>query len=197
MPFVISHNLHRRHLTESQRGLIAGRLANVSPNTRPTPSGDGFVTIDRAAEMLNVSKKTVERGRRVAQKACPSSRRGRPESEDFNQRGCRDRHPPARGAAPPAFGTSGTRRQRRAPEWHAEAAQRACPATKRHAGEGCPVITRRREPRTAGQPQPTRPQRCPRHRSVTCRNCRSSSWRTHSGSDTSQAYIERQQGQGL
>lgn len=71
VPFVISHNLHRRHLTKSQGALVAGRIANVPPNMRPCSLGHGAITLERAAEMLNVSKNTVRRGRKVLEKGAP------------------------------------------------------------------------------------------------------------------------------
>lgn len=74
VPFVVSHNLHRRHLTESQRGLIAGELANMktgNPNFAKSPSGDIEIPTAQAAEMLNVSKRTAERGRKVLRDGIP------------------------------------------------------------------------------------------------------------------------------
>jgi ParB family chromosome partitioning protein len=88
LSFVISHNLHRRHLTESQRASIAARLANMprgrnwdnSANlhnknapqlslsqqamARPplTSSGD-------AARLLNVSERSVATARKVHEHA--------------------------------------------------------------------------------------------------------------------------------
>lgn len=73
VPFVISHNLHRRHLTESQRALIAGRLANM-PEGNPnftTRSSEQVVSNARAAELLNVSEMTARRGRKVVERGVP------------------------------------------------------------------------------------------------------------------------------
>src|SRR5262249_37177203 len=52
--FVISMNVRRRHLDESQRAMIAARLANM-PQGRPekTPSIEG-VSQETAAQLLNV-----------------------------------------------------------------------------------------------------------------------------------------------
>lgn len=72
-----SHNLHRRHLTESQRGLIAGKLANMKTGdnqhgrSEVSPLGETYIPTAQAAEMLNVSKRTAERGRKLALKGIP------------------------------------------------------------------------------------------------------------------------------
>ncbi|HWB36327.1 MAG TPA: ParB/RepB/Spo0J family partition protein [Rugosimonospora sp.] len=69
--FVLSLNLHRRHLTESQRAMIAARVANLKPG-RPseTPSIDG-VSAESAATMLNVSTSSVERAKKVQDRGAP------------------------------------------------------------------------------------------------------------------------------
>jgi len=62
--FVVSLNLHRRHLNESQRAMVAANLANIgngqhsSANLHSTTSGE-------AAEMLNVSERSVATARKV------------------------------------------------------------------------------------------------------------------------------------
>ncbi len=67
--FVLRKNLHRRQLQTSQRALIAARMANL-PQGGDHKSGD-FKTsidglkIDDAAEILNVSPKTIERAKTV------------------------------------------------------------------------------------------------------------------------------------
>lgn len=60
--FVIRHNLKRRHLNESQRAVVAGRLANMQSGRRTDlqPSANlQEVSQTKAAEMLNVSPRTV------------------------------------------------------------------------------------------------------------------------------------------
>lgn len=74
VPFVISHNLHRRHLTESQRALVAGRIANWPSSgggNTTVPLGTVVFTVDRAGELLNISNRTVKRGRKVLQSGVP------------------------------------------------------------------------------------------------------------------------------
>jgi hypothetical protein len=60
--FVISLNLNRRHLNESQRAVIAARLATMVGTTGGRPSKTAqicAVTRDEAAELLNVSPRLV------------------------------------------------------------------------------------------------------------------------------------------
>lgn len=85
LAFVLSLNLHRRHLSESQRGMVAAKIANM-PAHRPAsnpanlpPSLDGmkpdpqpaFTSQASAAEMLNVSERTVRAAVKVRDEAAP------------------------------------------------------------------------------------------------------------------------------
>ena len=76
--FVISHNLHRRHLSESQRGLVAASIASLphggnrgNQHTGGKGSIDLLPTQKQAAEMLNVSVPTVKRSKEVLAKGVP------------------------------------------------------------------------------------------------------------------------------
>jgi N6-adenosine-specific RNA methylase IME4 len=73
--FVISHNLNRRHLDESQRSMIAGRLANMRAGenqyTAVAPIGASKMSKEEAAKRLNVGKKSVERARKVLDRGTP------------------------------------------------------------------------------------------------------------------------------
>jgi hypothetical protein len=75
LQFVISHNLHRRHLTESQRGMVAAKLANMRSGERTDlPSIDGRsagVAQRDAAEMLNVGEATVQRSKKIQRLGSP------------------------------------------------------------------------------------------------------------------------------
>lgn len=71
LPFVVSMNLHRRHLDASQRAMVAARLATLGEG-RPskTPPNDG-VSAERAAVLLNVGERSVERARVVLRHGDP------------------------------------------------------------------------------------------------------------------------------
>ena len=63
--FVVSLNLHRRHLTESQRAMIAAKLATMGEG-RPEKTGSiDLVSQSQAATLLNVSVPSVKRARVV------------------------------------------------------------------------------------------------------------------------------------
>lgn len=71
LAFVVSHNLRRRHLDESQRGMVAAKLANMKrvdtlkQNSDSSIDPSGAVTQTQAAAMLNVSVPTVKRSKKV------------------------------------------------------------------------------------------------------------------------------------
>lgn len=60
--YVISKNLHRRHLNETQRAVVASKLANM-PAHRPENKSANlrtFVSQPEAAKMLNVSERSIQ-----------------------------------------------------------------------------------------------------------------------------------------
>jgi hypothetical protein len=65
--YVISHNLHRRHLTESQRSMVAGKLAtlNVGSNQHSKEGRSIDLSQDDAAKLLSVSVPSVKRAKQV------------------------------------------------------------------------------------------------------------------------------------
>jgi hypothetical protein len=67
--FVVSANLHRRHLTESQRALIAARI--VTTKLGDNQFNKPGVTNKQAAVMLGVSAATVKTAKKVAESAAP------------------------------------------------------------------------------------------------------------------------------
>jgi ParB-like chromosome segregation protein Spo0J len=67
--WILSRNLHRRHLDTHQRGMIAARLANLPAHVGKARSSGGQLaatpTQAEAAELLNVGERTVRRARTV------------------------------------------------------------------------------------------------------------------------------------
>jgi hypothetical protein len=62
--FVLAANLHRRHLNESQRAMVAARVANINLGENQHNS-KGKMSIARAAKALNVSSKSVDNAKAV------------------------------------------------------------------------------------------------------------------------------------
>lgn len=72
--FVVSLNLHRRHLTESQRAMVAAKLANMNQGERTDvqPSANlQKVSQADAADMLNVSTRSVAAASKVKAEGTP------------------------------------------------------------------------------------------------------------------------------
>jgi hypothetical protein len=74
--FVVSHNLHRRHLTESQRGMIAAKLASLAVGQKtkgkcPSSGGHSALTHEQAAGLLSVGTSTIRRAKNVQQNGVP------------------------------------------------------------------------------------------------------------------------------
>lgn len=72
--FVVSLNLHRRHLTESQRAMVAAKLANMSHGGDRKSDQTANLHVDSvsqsdAAEMLNVSTRTVAAAKKITEEA--------------------------------------------------------------------------------------------------------------------------------
>lgn len=69
LAWVLSKNLHRRHLNESQRAMVAARLANLDqgrPSDKPANLPDlPAVKQDQAAQLLHVSERSVRTARQV------------------------------------------------------------------------------------------------------------------------------------
>jgi protein gp37/ParB-like chromosome segregation protein Spo0J len=63
--FIIGSNLHRRHLTESQRALIAAKLSAESRKGRPKNGSIDPFSVDDAAKALSVGTASVKRARKV------------------------------------------------------------------------------------------------------------------------------------
>ena len=73
LAFVLSLNVHRRHLSESQRGMIAARLETLKHGDNQHKRGDANLHVPRAdaAKRLNVSSRTVASAAAVRDRATP------------------------------------------------------------------------------------------------------------------------------
>lgn len=71
--WIVSINLHRRHLNESQRGLIAGKMATARAGGQAVSGA--AVSIDTAAKRLNVGRATAAKGKKVAKAGDPDLER--------------------------------------------------------------------------------------------------------------------------
>lgn len=72
--FVISLNLKRRHLSESQRGMVAAKLAKLPQGARTDLEHRANlheVSAAKAGEMLNVSERTVKTAKQVQEHGAP------------------------------------------------------------------------------------------------------------------------------
>jgi hypothetical protein len=70
--FVLSQNLHRRHLTESQRAMVAARIESLG-HGGDRSSQDANLHLDRAgaAKKLNVSERSVASAKKVQEDGAP------------------------------------------------------------------------------------------------------------------------------
>jgi ParB-like chromosome segregation protein Spo0J len=68
LAFVISKNLQRRHLSTSQRAMIAADIATLQHGERPADRPDSPPTQATAASTLNVSERVVRKAKRVKDK---------------------------------------------------------------------------------------------------------------------------------
>lgn len=73
LSIVVSLNLRRRHLTESQRAMVAGKLANISEGGRPAQPSANLPSLSQAAaaDMLNISVRSVTSAVKVQKKGVP------------------------------------------------------------------------------------------------------------------------------
>lgn len=69
--FVVSLNLKRRHLNESQRAMVAAKLANMPSGARTDLAPIGATSDKQAAKLLNVGERTVERAKTVQRDGAP------------------------------------------------------------------------------------------------------------------------------
>ena len=69
--FVISANLRRRHLSAEQRAIVAAELATMQQGARTDLAPIGAMSQAEAANLLNVSRRSVQRARKVLDHAEP------------------------------------------------------------------------------------------------------------------------------
>jgi len=72
--FVVSLNLHRRHLDEGQRGMVAAKIATLERGANQFTREDAQTCApsqSEAADLLNVSRRTVQTATRVLDDGTP------------------------------------------------------------------------------------------------------------------------------
>jgi N6-adenosine-specific RNA methylase IME4/ParB-like chromosome segregation protein Spo0J len=71
LKFVISLNLHRRHLDEGQRGAVAAKLATLDRGRPAENAQIKAISQDEAAALMNVSRSTVQAATKVRKDGVP------------------------------------------------------------------------------------------------------------------------------
>lgn len=70
--FVVSLNLHRRHLSTSQRDMVAAKIANMKQGARTDLAQNCATSQAEAAELLNTSRRGVQQAVSVLQVGTPA-----------------------------------------------------------------------------------------------------------------------------
>ncbi|WP_433762030.1 MT-A70 family methyltransferase [Brucella anthropi] len=71
LSFVLSKNLHRRHLSESQRALAAAMIVDWERGINQTTAGSTNLSTRRAAEKLSISEMSVKSAKRIREHGAP------------------------------------------------------------------------------------------------------------------------------
>ncbi len=68
--FIVSLNLHRRHLSDSQRAMVAARLVNIRQGEigKHRAISETQICVSEASDLVNTSKRSVNNARRVGDK---------------------------------------------------------------------------------------------------------------------------------
>jgi N6-adenosine-specific RNA methylase IME4 len=69
--YVVSLNPRRRHLSESQRAMVAAKLATLGQGARTDLAPIGAKSQEEAADLLNVSRRSTQRAREVQEQGTP------------------------------------------------------------------------------------------------------------------------------
>lgn len=69
--FVVSRNLHRRHLAASQRAMVAARIANLAEGRPAKTASKEAVSEAAAAARLKVGRSSVQKAKRVLRRGVP------------------------------------------------------------------------------------------------------------------------------
>ena len=69
--FVLSKNLHRRHLSESQRAMAAAMIVDWERGINQTTAGAANLQARRAAEKLSISERSVFSAKRIREHGSP------------------------------------------------------------------------------------------------------------------------------
>jgi N6-adenosine-specific RNA methylase IME4 len=70
--FVLSTNLHRRHLNESQRAMVGAKLASMQQGARTDLAQICAMSQEQAADMVHVARRSVQHAKVVREKATPA-----------------------------------------------------------------------------------------------------------------------------
>lgn len=71
LAFAVSSNLHRRHLNESQRAIVAAEIANLPAHRPSDKSAHVRTSQTEAAKLLNVGERTVQSASKVLRNGAP------------------------------------------------------------------------------------------------------------------------------
>lgn len=72
---MVSRNLHRRHLNESQRAMVAAKIATLKPGNVAAQRGGEISppqSIAQAASLLNIGRDSVKSGKTVLAHGTPA-----------------------------------------------------------------------------------------------------------------------------